>query len=282
MMRPTIGVKLTAVAVGLVTTAGVAAAATVGHAPAADVSIQPASVESDVLDNLPVDLPAVPDLTDLTTLPTTPATVPSLPALPSIPQLPSVPGAGALPVDPNAIVDQTQAAVAQVAALLPDPVAFRAAVMGCVSDLSALSPVGTPNPANPLGILTGLLGSLSGTPQMPSPAAVQAAITGCVSDVLAVLPDPTALASSLTTAFGGNLPGPVADLVHQLTGGLPAAPDATQLLDLVANLASATGSPADLVHQLTTKLDDLVPAPANGLLSFPLSIIDQVFSTLGL
>jgi hypothetical protein len=70
--------------------------------------------------------------------------------------------------------------------------------------------------------------------------------------------------------------------VAQLTGGLPGAPDAGQLIDLVTNLTGATGSPADLVHQLTTALDGVIPTPIAGLISFPLSIVDQVFSTLGL
>ncbi|MDQ2648418.1 MAG: hypothetical protein M3Z03_02555, partial [Actinomycetota bacterium] len=86
----------------------------------------------------------------------------------------------------------------------------------------------------------------------------------------------------LTTAFGGNLPAPVAALVAQLTGGVPSAPDPGQLVDLVTGLIGATGSPSGVLDQLTAVLESVVPAPIAGLVSFPLAIVDQVFSTLGL
>lgn len=288
MLRPTLGVKLTALAVGMVGTAGVAAAATIGHAPAADLAIQPASIETDVLQSLPVDLPELPALGDLELpdageVPALPTTVPT-PAVPKLPKVPAIPGAGTLPVDPAAFAASAHQAVADVAALLPSPAALQAAVLACVSDVTALSPV--PAPAlsgNPFGFLTALLGSFgaASTPSLPDPTAVQAALTSCVADVLGVLPDPAALAAALTTAFPGDVPAPVADLIDQLHGGIPTTPDAGSLIDLVTNLVGATGSPAAILDQLTAALDGVVPTPIGQLIRFPLTIVDQIFSTLG-
>jgi hypothetical protein len=50
----------------------------------------------------------------------------------------------------------------------------------------------------------------------------------------------------------------------------------------VTGLVGATGSPSSVVDQLAAALDGVVPAPIAGLVSFPLAIVDQVFSTLGL
>lgn len=284
MMRPNLGLKMIAIAIGMVGTAGVAAAATVGSAPEAHVSIAPASIESDVLEQLAVDLGDT-EIPDVTSLPTAVPT-PTVPSLPPVPTLPSIPGAGALPFDPAALAVTADQAVAQVAALLPPPAALQAVVLECVSDLKALAPAPAPTlSGNPLGFLSGLLGSLSpgNTPSLPDPAAVQAVLTECVTNVLGVLPDPTALASALTTAFGPNIPAPIADLIAQLTGHLPAgAPDAGQLIDLVTNLVGASGSPAGLIDQLTGAIDNVVPAPLNELIGLPLGLVHDIFATIGL
>jgi hypothetical protein len=278
MLRPTIGVKLTAVAVGVVCTAGVAAAATIGSASPGRVA-PPAAMQEQVLDAVPVDL-RLPELTTIPELPT--VSIPPLPSLPAAPALPEVPGTADLPVDPSALATTATAAINRVAALLPEAAALQGAVLDCVADLTALSPVPAASLLNPLGPVTSLLGSLGAAPAGPDPAVVQATIAGCVAHVMSVLPDPAGLAAALTTAFAGNLPGPVAGLVAQLTGGLEATPDAGQLLDLVTNLTGATGSPAAVVDQLSGALAGVVPAPASGLLSFPFAVVDQIFSTLGL
>ena len=288
MFRPMIGTKLTAVAIGIVATAGVAAAATVAQAPAANVAVAP-QVTADVPD-LPTGLPGVtvPELPDVTgvlgSLPT--PTVPSLPTVPSTPSLPGLPGAGSLPVDPAAVAASASAAVTQVVALLPTPADLQAVVMDCVSDLTALAPVPTPDAGDPMGSifdLLGMFGNLGGSPPAaPDPAAVQAAVAGCVGEVLGLLPDPAALAAAITTSFGGDVPAPVATMVDLLLGEAGDLPDAQHLLDLVTALTSATGSPSAMLDDLTDALEGALPPQLAGLLALPLSIIDQVFATIGL
>ncbi len=287
MFRPMLGMKLTAIAVGVVGTAGVAAATTVVQSPAAPVAAEPAAVASPDLGALPAGLPdlPIPGLPDLGSLVGSLPTVPTLPSVPSVPSVPGLPGTGGLPVDPGSLAGTATDVAAQVTAMLPDPAALQAAVLGCVEDLTALAPVATPDAADPLGFLSGLLGMLGGggsIPAAPDPAAVQAAVTGCVTNIMSVLPDPSGLASALTTSFGGALPAPVADLVAMLTGQIGGAPDAQHLLDLVTSLTSATGSPTAIVDQLTAALEGALPEPLAGLVALPLSIVDQVFASIGL
>jgi hypothetical protein len=288
MFRPLFGVKAIAVAIGIVATAGVAAAATVTQAPAADVAVAP-QVEARVPDVAKsvaeVPVPALPDLTGLLgSLPT-----PTVPSLPSVPKVPSVPGlpTGSLPVDPTEVAGAATETVAQVMALLPTSAELQAAVMGCVSDLTALVPVPVPSAADPLGGLLGFLGVLGNlgggaVPAAPDPAAVQAAVAGCVADVLGLLPDPTALAQALTASFGGSIPEPVAAILDLLLGEAGGLPDAQHLLDLVTALTSATGSPAAILHELTGVLEAALPPQLAGLVALPLSIVDQVFASIGL
>jgi hypothetical protein len=296
MFRPNFGMKLAAVAIGVVTTAGVAAAATITTSPAAHVALAP-EVEADVpavptgLPDTGLPVPGLSDLSDLTgflgSLPSLPS-VPSTPSVPSLPSLPGVPGVGSLPVDPTGIAAGASEAVTQVVALLPTPEELQAVVMGCVSDLTALSPVPTPGAGDPIGAILGLFGMLGnlgggGLPATPpSPAAVQAAVTDCVTSVLGLLPDPGALAAALTDAFGGDLPGPMTSVVAVLMGEAGGLPDAQHLLDLVSALTSATGSPTAVLQELTGVLESVLPPQVAGLLALPLGIIDQVFATIGL
>ncbi|MDP1804801.1 MAG: hypothetical protein Q8K72_06535, partial [Acidimicrobiales bacterium] len=220
--------------------------------------------------DVPITIPSLPDL--------------NLPTLPALAPMLVIPGVDALPIDPAALAASAHQAIGQVAALLPSPAALQAAVLDCVSDVAALVPAPGPTMSgSPLGFLTGLLGGLTAasTPSVPDPAAVQAAITSCVANVMGVLPDPTALASALTAAFGPSLSVPIADVIGQLTGSLPAAPDAGQLLDLVTALVGATGSPTELIGQLTGALDGVVPAPLDQLISLPLTVLHQLFTTVG-
>ena len=290
MFRPMIGVKVTAVAIGIVATAGVAAAATITPTPEAKVAVVAPRVEAD-LPAVPTSLPGLPDLTEVVdsivpNLPSVPST-PSVPSLPSLPSLPTVPGLADLPFDPGALPADVGEVVDEVVALLPTPEELRAVVQGCVSDLTALLPVPAPSVGNPLGGVLGLLGmfgNLGGSmPAMPDPAAVQDAVADCVESVLGLLPDPGALAGAITAAFGGSLPAPFGTVVDLLMGHIGGGlPDPQELLDLVTTLTSATGSPTAVLHQLTAVLEDVLPPQVAGLLALPLSIVDQVFAALGL
>ncbi|HJR25538.1 MAG TPA: hypothetical protein VJ804_08700, partial [Acidimicrobiales bacterium] len=158
---------------------------------------------------------------------------------------------------------------------------------GCVSDLSALAPVPVPSVQDPISAIFGILGMFGGLgggslPAPPDPAAVQAAVAGCIGEVLGLLPDPAALATALTAAFGDLVPGPVASVIELLLGETGGLPDAQHLLDLVTALTTATGGPTAILHELTSLLETVLPAPLADLLALPLSIVDQIFTTIGL
>lgn len=279
MWATKIGMKVTAVAVVAVGTAGVAAATTAGPVlRAASVDAPATTIPEVVVDTtLPDAEVTVPAETPTTEAPETPTSAPPT----TIPSVPLPPGLPSVPVEP--VAD----AVEDVVALLPTPQELATVVRGCVTDLAALAPTPTPTASGgPLGILGGLLGALGGgqapTPKLPDPKVVQSTVTACIEDVLGVLPSPTELAAALTGAFDGQLPAPVQALVAQLTGKAASLPDAGGLLDLVSGLAGATGSPASLVDQLADVLDGIVPAPLDQLVSFPFTVIHQVFAGVGL
>lgn len=317
-MRATLGMRLTAAAVTLIGTMGVAAAAVLPQ-ESADRPIHLASQGFDsttvaTLDDsyyaptttgAPVGDPGTGSVGEPSTPPTQAPAPPSSDAPPAPPTT-TAPGPLVPPLPVPVLPPFAQPAaeaVNDVLSLLPAPADLQAVVMGCVSELKSLLPAGTdsasasPTPAtgvlggllNGLGLggileLTGLggLGGLAGSiPNLPDLAAVQGAIDGCLSGVVDLLPDPTGLAQALTAVVNGAVPPPVAALVAQLTTGLPSSATPSDLLSTVSGLLGATGGPGGLVDQLVGALDPIVPAHLSDLVGYPFAVIQQLFASLG-
>lgn len=309
-MRATLGMRLTAAAVTLVGTMGVATAAVM---PQQSVE-EPVYVASDGFDATTVvtldDSYYAPSTTTSTPAqdgedaagePSTTTTTDGSTSTPEAPAAPSTTVAPAPLVPPlpvpalPAAAQPVAAAVNDVLALLPTPDDLQAAVLDCVSDLRGIGTAAV-GPSGPVtGLLNGLLGDLGrivglggvldlgGLVQgAPALGGLQAAIDGCLSGVVGLLPDPAGLAQALTAVVNGAVPAPVVGLLAQLTGGLPSSTSPSDLLTLVSGLLGATGGPGGLVDQLVGVLDPLVPSSVADLVGYPFAVVEQLFASLGI